>query len=54
MKVVNIGAQDLIEGRPILILGLMWQIIRMQLLSQITIKNYPELVLLLNEGEYPT
>jgi plastin-1 len=50
-QVVNIGAQDLIEGRPILILGLLWQIIRMQLLSQISIKNYPELVLLLDEGE---
>jgi len=50
-QVVNIGAQDLLEGRPILILGLMWQIIRMQLLSQISIKNYPELVLLLEEGE---
>ena len=50
-QVVNIGAQDLIEGRPILILGLMWQIIRMQLLSQISIKNYPELVLLLDDGE---
>jgi plastin-1 len=50
-QVVNIGAQDVIEGRPILILGLMWQIIRVQLLSQISIKNYPELVLLLDEGE---
>ena len=39
------------EGRPILILGLLWQIIRMQLLSQISIKNYPELVLLLDEGK---
>lgn len=50
-QVVNIGAQDLIDGRPILILGLLWQIIRMQLTSQISIKNYPELVLLLESGE---
>mmetsp|Transcript_113 Transcript_113/g.206 ORF Transcript_113/g.206 Transcript_113/m.206 type:complete len:631 (+) Transcript_113:113-2005(+) len=50
-QVVNIGAQDLIEGRPILILGLLWQIIKMQLLSQISLKNFPELVLLLQDGE---
>lgn len=50
-QVINIGAQDLIEGRPILILGLVWQIIKIQLLSQISLKNFPELVLLLNEGE---
>lgn len=50
-QVINIGAQDLIEGRPILILGLIWQIIKIQLLSQITLQNFPELVLLLEEGE---
>jgi plastin-1 len=50
-QVINIGAQDLIEGRPILILGLVWQIIKIQLLSQITLMNFPELVLLLEEGE---
>ncbi len=50
-QVVNIGAQDLIEGRPILILGLVWQIIKIQLLSLISLKNFPELVVLLAEGE---
>lgn len=50
-QVINIGAQDLIEGRPILVLGLVWQVIKIQLLSQITLKNFPELVLLLKEGE---
>ncbi|CAE7649151.1 FIM3, partial [Symbiodinium microadriaticum] len=50
-QVINIGAQDLIEGRPVLILGLLWQIIKIQLTSQISLKNYPELVLLLSEGE---
>lgn len=50
-QVVNIGAQDIIDGSPTLILGLVWQIIRIQLLSQISLKNFPELVLLLNEGE---
>ena len=37
--------------RPVLILGLLWQIIKIQLTSQISLKNYPELVLLLREGE---
>jgi hypothetical protein len=50
-QIINIGASDLIEGRPILILGLVWQVIKIQLLSQITLKNFPELVLLLHEGE---
>lgn len=50
-QVVNIGAQDLIEGRPILILGLVWQVIKIQLLSLISLKNFPELVVLLGEGE---
>ena len=50
-QVINIGAQDLIEGRPILVLGLVWQIIKIQLLSQISLRNIPELVLLLNDDE---
>ncbi len=50
-QIINIGAQDLIEGRPILVLGLVWQVIKIQLLSQISLRNFPELVLLLNEGE---
>lgn len=50
-QVINIGAQDLIEGKPILILGLIWQIIKIQLLSMISLRNVPELVLLLEEGE---
>lgn len=50
-QIVNIGSQDILEGRPILILGLLWQIIKIQLMSQISLKNHPELVLLLEEGE---
>lgn len=33
------------------VLGLIWQIIKIQLTSQISLKNFPELVLLLEEGE---
>lgn len=50
-QVVNIGAQDIMEGRPHLVLGLVWQIIKIQLLSQISLKECPELVALLEEGE---
>jgi len=50
-QVTNIGSQDIIEGRPILILGLLWQIIRIQLLSNVTLTSVPELVCLLGEGE---
>ena len=80
-QVVNIGSQDLIDGKsirsitnnshrgfecmcgmcvsfraielgnPVLVLGLLWQIIRIQLMGLISLKNVPELVLLLQEGE---
>lgn len=50
-SVVNIGPQDLIDGREHLILGLIWQIIRRGLLSKVDLKNHPELYRLLDEGE---
>eukprot|EP00727_Mastigamoeba_balamuthi_P000787 m51a1_g10705 putative actin bundling protein (612) ;mRNA; f:168336-170949 len=49
--VVNIGPNDLYEGRAHLIMGLIWQIIRIGLLSCINLKNHPELYRLLNPGE---
>ncbi|GAO46375.1 putative fimbrin [Saitoella complicata NRRL Y-17804] len=50
-SVVNIGAQDIIDGREHLILGLIWQIIRRGLLGRIDIKYHPELYRLLEEDE---
>ncbi len=50
-QVINIGAGDIIEGRPILILGLLWQIIKIQLMSTISLKSHPELVVLLEGDE---
>lgn len=50
-SVVNIGPDDLIEGKPILVLGLVWQIIKIQLTSTINLKSHPELMRLLMEGE---
>lgn len=41
--VVNIGAQDLKEGKPHLVLGLLWQIIKVGLFADIEISR--------NEGE---
>ncbi|KDO19870.1 hypothetical protein SPRG_14900 [Saprolegnia parasitica CBS 223.65] len=50
-SIVNIGPSDLLEGKPILVLGLVWQIIRIQLTATINLKNHPELVRLLLDGE---
>ncbi|KAJ3281291.1 hypothetical protein HK104_000099 [Borealophlyctis nickersoniae] len=50
-SVVNIGAQDLIEAREHLILGLIWQIIKIGLQAKIDIKVHPELFRLLEQGE---
>ncbi|XP_035583751.1 plastin-1 isoform X2 [Zalophus californianus] len=49
--VVNIGAQDLKEGKPHLVLGLLWQIIKVGLLADIEISRNEALIALLNEGE---
>lgn len=48
---VNIGPDDLDAGRPHLVLGLLWQIIRIGLLSDINLAHHPGLIHLLEEGE---
>jgi len=50
-SVVNIGAGDIMNGTEHLILGLIWQIIRIGLLASISLSNHPELFRLLEEGE---
>ncbi|EFC45441.1 actin bundling protein [Naegleria gruberi] len=50
-RVVNIQAGFIDEGRPHIVLGLVWQIIKIGLLSDINLKNHPELVRLLQDGE---
>ncbi len=50
-SVVNIGSQDIMEGREHLILGLMWQIIRAGLAAKVDIRFHPELFRLLEPGE---
>ncbi|EGG17320.1 actin bundling protein [Cavenderia fasciculata] len=48
---VNIGAADLMEGRAHLIMGLVWQIIKIGLFAKINLTNHPELYRLLQDGE---
>ena len=50
-NVVNIGAMDIIEGREHLILGLIWQLIKIGLLAKVDIKLNPNLYRLLEPGE---
>lgn len=51
LVVVNIGAQDILEMKEDLVLGLLWQLIRSQLLGRINLLSHPELVRLLQPGE---
>ena len=50
-KVVNIGFADFIDKNEDIILGLIWQLIRIHLLHGVNLMNHPELVRLLKEGE---
>ncbi|CAH1731904.1 hypothetical protein AGLY_014190 [Aphis glycines] len=50
-NIVNIDAHDLAKGKPHLVLGLLWQIIRIGLFNQITLENCPGLATLLHDGE---
>ena len=40
-NVVNIDAHDLIQGKQHLVLGLLWQVIRLGLFNQITLEQCP-------------
>ncbi|GMH11004.1 hypothetical protein Nepgr_012845 [Nepenthes gracilis] len=48
--VVNIGTQDLVEGRPHLVMGLISQIIKIQLLADLNLKKTPQLVELVEDS----
>lgn len=48
---VNIGPEDLIHGKQHLVLGLLWQIIRIGLFAKINLTTVPGLKRLLLEGE---
>lgn len=51
VQTVNIGPVDLNEGRPHIVLGLIWQIIKIGLLKDINLTSHKELVLLLQQDE---
>ena len=49
--VVNIGTQDLVEGRPHILLGLISQIIKIRILADLDLKKTPELVELFDDSK---
>lgn len=49
--IVNIGAEDITKGKEHLVLGLLWQVIRIGLFAKIDLSEVPGLVRLLREGE---
>ncbi|KAK8963236.1 Fimbrin-like protein 2 [Platanthera guangdongensis] len=49
--VVNIGTQDLVEGRPHLVLGLISQLIKIQLLADLNLKKTPQLLELVDDNQ---
>ncbi len=49
--VVNVGADDIQNGTPHICLGVIWQIIRIGLLANVTLTAHPELYRLLQPGE---
>ena len=49
--VVNMGAEDLLEGKPYLVFGLIWQIIKIGLLKEVTVEAHPELKQLMEADE---
>ncbi|XP_010884531.1 plastin-1 [Esox lucius] len=49
--VVNIDAPDLMAGKPHLVMGLLWQIIKTGLFADIEIRRNEALISLLSEGE---
>ncbi|KAF7101707.1 hypothetical protein CFC21_102955 [Triticum aestivum] len=49
--VVNLGAQDLVEGRAHLVLGLISQIIKIQLLADLNLKRTPQLVEIFDDSK---
>jgi plastin-1 len=51
VSTVNIGSGDLMEGTPHIVLGLVWQIIKIGLFAEISLKDHPELIVLMEEGE---
>jgi len=50
-SIVNIGAEDIWAEKEHLVLGMIWQVIRIGLMAEINLKDHPELYRLLEPGE---
>lgn len=51
IKVIGIDQTTILEQRFPLILGILWQVIKIILLASVSIKTHPQIIKLLNEGE---
>jgi plastin-1 len=51
LKIVNIGPNDLMAKTPHLILGIVWQLIRLGLMDGVSVGKHPEMIALMNPGE---
>ena len=51
LVIVNLGAQDILDGKEDLVLGLLWQVLRASLLAKVNLGSHAELVRLLEPGE---
>lgn len=50
-NIVNIGGMDLMEQKPYLMLGLVWQVLEKGLMSKISLDVHPELISMLDANE---
>ena len=48
---VNIGSGDLMAGSPHLVLGLLWQVVKVGIMAKINLKSTPALINLLEAGD---
>lgn len=51
LVIVNLGSEDILEMKEDLVLGLLWQLIRHQMLGRVNLISHPELVRLLQPQE---
>ena len=50
-NIINIGGMDLMEKKPYLMLGLIWQVLEKGLMSKISLDVHPELISMLDANE---
>lgn len=50
-NLVNINAEDIYEGKPHIVLGFFWNIIRKSLLNKVSLDKHPELINILQQDE---